>query len=176
MKIRALTLSVLAVGAISVASANELRPEPVQTLERPAVTSTDFGTYRVVPGVRATGSGQSGFDLRDATQSAEAASMSQVEFEEVRRTEGNVVYNEITSGYGVLTGHISVLAADSSSVREIAQQFGLEVNMTEDSIGLGVLYAGSDADLVELAGLIRESGLARAVEIEVQEQLNQPHY
>lgn len=175
MKIKALTLSVLAVAGISVANANDLRAEQVQTVERPAATAVDFATYRVLPGVKATGSTQAGYNLGDVAETA-ATAMTSMEYGEVHPTEGNVVYNEITSDYGVLTGNVSVLAAEGASVRDIAEHFGLEVEMSENRIGLGVLYAGTDADLVELAQLIRESGLARAVKIDVQEHLNQPHY
>ena len=175
MKIRVFTLAALLVGGASVVNANDLVAEPVKTVERPASTATDFATYRVVPGVRAQGSGQTGFNLNEAVQSAQAASMSGLAVSDVTRTEGNLVFNHITNDYGVLTGHISILAAEGSSVREIAQQFGLDVEMAEDRIGLGVLYAGADTDLVELAQSIRESGLARAVEIDVHEHLNQPH-
>lgn len=175
MKMKILALSVLAVTGMSVASANELRAEPVQTVERPAAVAADFATYRVLPGVKASGSAQAGYNLDEVVAAAPAA-MTAVEFENVRPSEGNVVYNEITSDYGVLTGHVSVLAADGANVRDIAEQFGLQVEMSESSIGLGVLYAGADADLVELAQLIRESGLARAVKIDVLEHLDQPHY
>lgn len=176
MKFRVLSLAALVSMTVGGANANDLIEAPVQDIERPAAVANDFGTYRVVPGVRAEGNARSGFDLQNAALAAQSQSLGRVETRDVVRTEGNLVFNEITNEYGVLTGFISVLSADGSSVRAIASEFGLDVEMSEDRIGLGILYAGSDTDLVELAEAIRESGLARTVEIDVQEHLNRPHY
>ncbi|MGX5913543.1 hypothetical protein ACR0ST_02240 [Aliidiomarina sp. Khilg15.8] len=181
MKFRVLTLAVLAAGSMGMAQANnEINVKETKTLERPqAAQGTTFGTYRVLPGAKVQSTGGNQFDLGAATQAGQnvqAQSLSSAELEDVKPVAGNVVFNEITNDYGVLTGHLSVLVSDKASVREVAQQFGLQVETSEDRIGLGLLSAAQDTDLVALADAIRESGLVRAVEIDVQEHLNKPHY
>jgi hypothetical protein len=181
MKFKVLTLAVLAAGSMGLAQANdEINVKETKTLERSqAAQGKSFGTYRVLPGAKVQSTGGSQFDLNAAAQAGQnvqAQALNSAEFEDVQPVAGGVVFNEITNGYGVLTGHLSVLVSDQASVRDVAQQFGLQIETSEDSIGLGLLYAGQDTDLVALADAIRESGLVRAVEIDVQEQLNQPHY
>lgn len=181
MKFKVLTLAVLAAGSMGLAQASdEINVKETKTLERPQTADGKrFGTYRVLPGAKVQSTGGSQFDLNAAAQAGQnvqAQSLNSADLEDAKPMAGGVVFNEITNDYGVLTGLLSVLVSDKASVRDIANQFGLEVETSEDSIGLGLLSAGQDVDLVELADKIRESGLVRAVEIDVQEHLNKPHY
>lgn len=176
MIFRIVTLTAAVTLSLGLAQASDLTQTETRSVERPTAGAADFGTYRIVPGVQATGSATQGFSLDPTTQAAAETALTDHDSREVVPTEGNVVFNEITNDYGVLTGFISVVAADHADVSQIASDFGLDVELRSDARGLGILYAGTDTDLVELAAAIRDSGLARAVEIEVQEQLNQPHY
>lgn len=178
MKLRTLSLVALAVATSFAAHADNLKVEPKRSVERANMGPAAFGTYHVLPDAEGSANVetiQSNDDkTRAATNDATNAALAAHE-RNLKPIKGGLVYNEITQDYGLLTGNISILAG-SASVREVAQAFNLNVELVENSIGLGVLSAQAGVDLVELVEAIKNSGMVRAVEIDVQEHLNKPHY
>lgn len=162
----------------------EITPSPLSDKEVNITRSVErlqhspsFSSYHLVEGISAVTLSSGEFDIEGTIQMAaqQAGAFAQPVSDDVVLSEGHLVFNEITSDYGVVTGNVTVLAGQGS-VRAIASEFGLTIELVDDIAGIGVLKAPQDTDLLDLLARLRESSLVRAAEIEVLEHLNKPHF
>lgn len=175
----------VAIGLVATSlQAQEITPSPLseravkntKSVERFQHTPS-FGSYHILEGVSAVALPSGGFDIEGSVEmvAQRAMPLSRSVSEDVVLSEGRLVFNEITNDYGVVTGNITVLTGQGS-IRTIASEFGLTVELADDAAGIGVLTAPQGADLLSLLAQLRESSLVRAAEIEVLEHLNKPHF
>lgn len=146
------------------------RPGQVQKEQKMVQGKRDFGTYRIVSGLRAQ-------TEADRQQGVEA--VAQVAGTPVVQVSGNVilargaVVEDMLSGRkGLVTGRLSVLAEKGADLAAKAKAMGLSVSMSDQKLGLYLLEAPDNVELRDLKTELSTLQGVKQVKIDVLDNRN----
>ncbi|MGX5172482.1 S8 family serine peptidase [Aliikangiella sp. IMCC44653] len=153
------------------ANEGQLQLEKSAPVKRIQLEQADFGGYKVQRDMAYVAISQVSADqviLQRNNSSALVKTAKQSNL--VNR--GSVVKNLLTGSLAPVSGNINVLLNDNVTAAEVSQQLGLAVVVSYPKTKLAVFKVASDADLIESAKALKNSGLVKSARIEVLETIH----
>lgn len=184
MKLQKLvSVSVLAAATMACSSHAQQQVQPIEPgkTERPAISSKqspDFGSYRFIEDAEVIAPQQAGDrkvmgEIGTMRVVSKAISGNNIRRDLEVHNEGSVVRNVLTGEFGMLTGKV-VVAADTAVVSQLEGRFGLTREKSYDDIGVFLLRAPADVDVLELVADIKRVDGVKEARVDVIDNSQKP--
>jgi hypothetical protein len=169
---KVILVAACAFGSLAV-QANEVKlqiEKPAQ-VKRIQLEQADFGGYKVQRDMAYVSNSQIS-NKHTIIQQNSSTALVKTSTQSSLVNRGSVVKNLLTGSLAPVSGNINVLLNDNVTAAEVSQQLGLAIVVSYPKTKLAVFKVAQDADLIESAKALKNSGLVKSARIEVLETIH----